>query len=218
MIFRIALACCGLAVAASAGAISFGGAIIQSTQDGTGPAVNNPSLNDIQDLQAYTATLVFAGSITAPGTYDLTGSSLMFDVPTAPSTESSFDFISLTVTANGGFDDLSLLACLTTGSGPCPPFVGNGMTANFEIPAAMLNSQNVTATGLDLPHPLDLLEDDGTTDIHGSITSYSYSSAAPEPCSAILLGCGLMALAARRRYRTEIRTREIPSCRAPHIS
>lgn len=93
---------CGLAVAASASTISFGGAIIQSTQDGTGPAVNNPSLNNIQDLQAYIATLTFAGSITAPGTYDLTGSSLMFVVPTAPSTESSFDFISLTVTANGG--------------------------------------------------------------------------------------------------------------------
>ena len=213
MMFRIALACCGLAVAASASTISFGGAIIQSTQDGTGPAVNNPSLNNIQDLQAYTVTIAFAGSISAPGTYNLTGSSLMFSVPAAPATESAFAFISLTVTANGGFDDLSLLACLTTGSGPCPPFVGNGMTANFRIAAAMLNSQNVTAIGLDQPHPLDLLEDDGSTDIHGSITSYSYTgsvNAVPEPCSAILLVCGFIGLAARKKYRTEIRKREIP--------
>ena len=212
MMFRIALACCGLAVAASAATISFGGKIIQSTQDGTGPAMNNPSLNNIKDQQAYTVTLAFAGSITAPGTYNLTGSSLMFAVPTAPATESSFGFISLTVTANGGFDDLSLLACLTTGSGPCPPFVGNGMTANFRIPAAMLNSQSVTAIGLDQPHPLDLLEDDGTTDIHGSITSYSYTgsvSAVPEPGSAILLGCSLIALVAWRRYWTEIRKRDL---------
>lgn len=204
--FRIAMACWGLAITASAGTMSFGGAIIQSTQDGTGPAVNNPSLNNIQDLEAYIATLTFAGSITAPGTYSLTGSILTFSVPAAPATESSFGFISLTVTANGGFDDLSLLACLTTGSDPCPPFVGNGMTANFRIPAAMLNSQNVTAIGLDLPHPLDLLEDDGITDLHGSITSYSNTSSAnavPEPCSAILLGCSLIALAAGRRYRTE---------------
>ena len=212
MMFRIAVAWCSLAVAASASIIGFGGSIIQSTQAGTGPAVNNPSLNNIQDLQGYTATLTFTGSITAPGTYDLTGSILIFGVPAAPATESSFAFISLTVTPNGGFDDLSLLACLTTGSGPCPPFVGNGMTANFRIPAAMLNSQNVTATGLDLPHPLDLLEDDGTTDIHGSITTYSYTgtvSAVPEPCTAILLGCGLISLTARRRYRTEIRKREM---------
>jgi hypothetical protein len=211
MIFRIALACCGLAVAGSATTISFGGKIIQSTQDGTGPAMNNPSLNNIKDGQDYTVTLTFAGSITAPGTYNLTGSSLIFAVPTAPATEPSFDFIGLTVTANGGFDDLSLLACLTIGD-PCPPFAGNGMTAIFRIPAAMLNSQNVTAIGLDLP--LDLLEDPETTgtDIHGSITSYSYTgsvNAVPEPCSAILLGCVLVALAARRRHKADGAARHV---------
>ena len=194
---------------ADAATITFSGIITQSTQDGTGPAVNNPSLNNIQDLQAYTVTLAFAGSITAPGMYNLTGSSLTFSVPAAPAMESSFGSISLTITANGGFDDLSLLGCLTTGSG-C--LVGNQLSGNFRIPAALLNSQNVAAIGLDPPHPLDLLEDDGTTDIHGSITSYSYTgsaSAVPEPTSAILLGCGLIALAARRGFKSETRKRKM---------
>src|SRR5947208_15060131 len=114
MVFGVVLAYCGLAVTAAASTISFGGNIIQSTQDGTGPAMNNPSLNNIQDLQAYSVTLAFVGSITAPGMYDLTGSSLTFSVPAAPAMESSFGTISLTITANGGFDDLSLLGCLTT--------------------------------------------------------------------------------------------------------
>jgi len=173
---------------AAADVIVFNGKITQSTQDFTGPAQNNLSLNNIQDLQAYTATLNFTGSITSPGTYDLTGSSFTFNVPSALATESAFGSISLTITAGGGFDQFSLLACLTTGSG-C--VFGNQLTANFEIPVGSLNSQNVAATGLDQPHPLDLLEDDGITDIHGSIDSYSYSggrtSDVPEPSSIVLL-------------------------------
>jgi hypothetical protein len=70
------------------------------------------------------------------------------------------------------------LACLTTGSG-CP--LGNQLDANFSIVAGGLNSQNVAATGMGLA-PLDLLEDDGVTDIHGSVTSYS-QTAVPEPSS-----------------------------------
>src|SRR5204862_994032 len=131
------LVICGLANPAYAGVITFGGVITQSTQDGTGPAANNPSLNNIQDLQAYIVTLVFAGSITAPGTYNLTGASLTFGDPIAAATESSFGSISLTVSADGIFDDLSLLGCLTPGSG-CP--FGNQLDANFKILAANLNS------------------------------------------------------------------------------
>src|SRR5260370_591733 len=96
------VAVCGFASVAVAGTITFGGLITQSTQDGTGPAVNNPALNNIQDLQAYLVTLGFPGSITAPGTYSL--SSLTFRVPTAPAIESGFSSISLTITASGGFD------------------------------------------------------------------------------------------------------------------
>jgi hypothetical protein len=186
--FLTGLAVSVLANVAVADIITFGGTITQSTQDGTGPAVNNPGLNNILDLQAYTVTLGFLGSITVPGTYNL--SSLTFRVPTAPASEISFGSISLTITANGGFDQFSLLGCLTTGGG-C--FVGNQLDANFQIPAAGLNSQNVAATGLDPPHPLDLLEDDGITDIQGTITTYSNTSAnaVPEPSSLSLLCCAL---------------------------
>jgi len=179
----------GFANVAFASTITFGGAIIQSTQDGTGPAVNNPGLNNIQDLQSYLVTLVFPGSITAPGTYNLTGG-LTFSDSTAAASENNFDSISLTITLSGGFDEFSLLGCLTTGGG-C--LIGNQLDANFKIPAASLNSQNVAATGLDPPHPLDLLEDDGITDIQGTITTYSNTSAnaVPEPSSLSLLCCAL---------------------------
>ena len=185
--------------------IVFSGGITQSTPDGTGPADNNTSLNNIQDLQTYTVTLVFPGSITGPGTYDLTGSALTFSVPSAPATETGFSFTSLTVTPNAGFDEISLLGCLTSGSG-C--FFGNELDANFRIPIAMLNSQNVSAVGLDQPHPLDLLEDDGVTGIQGSITDYSYRGAVstvPEPSSLILLGSGLAAVALTRSLRSRAR-------------
>jgi hypothetical protein len=182
------LAVPGFVNAAFADVISFSGTIIQP-QDVITPAANNPTLNNILINQAYIVTLSFLGSITAPGTYNLTGGSVTFGVPTAPASEASFGSLSLTITANGGFDDFSFLGCLTTGS-DC--FVGNQLDANFRILATGLNAQNVAATGLDPPHPLDLLEDDGITDIHGTITSYSYTgrvSAVPEPSFAVLLVC-----------------------------
>ena len=198
-----ALAClmlCIGAAPATADTITINGQITQSTSDQTGPAVNNPSLNDIQDSQPYTLLLTFLGSITNPGLYSTTGgtlpgASLVFSVPAAPSTENSFGPISLSITANGSFDDVSLLGCLTTGS-DC--FAGNQLTANFRIPATDLNSLNVPATELDQPHPLDLLEDDSTTDIQGSITTYSYArvTAVPEPAPAGPLALVLASLAA----------------------
>ena len=190
-----ALVVCGLANVAEADTITFGGLISQSTPDGTGPALNNPTLNNIKDLQPFSVALTFPGSITAPGTYS--GSTLAFSVPLAPASETSFSSISLTITANGSNDVFSLLGCLSSGSG-CG--AGNQLDANFEIPAAMLNSQNVAAVGLDQPHPLDLLEDDSTTDIQGSITSYSQTST-PEPSSVALVGCVLTLAAVNRRLR-----------------
>jgi len=141
------------------------------------------------------------GSIVAPGKYDLTGSSsLTFSVPSAVATESTFSSIHVTIAASGSFDDVSLLGCLTTGS-TC--LVGNELSGNFRISAALLNSQNVAAVGLDQPHPLDLLEDDGVTDIHASINTYSYSplSTVPEAGSGWLLGLGLVAMATVRLRR-----------------
>src|SRR5215470_1925279 len=84
----------GLCAGASPGLadlITISGEITQSAPDGTGPAANNPSLNNILDGQAYTIALSFAGSISVPGTYDLTGSNLLFSVSGAPASESSFD-------------------------------------------------------------------------------------------------------------------------------
>jgi len=187
----------GSASVAAADVVSFGGTITQP-QDPANPATNNPTLNSIQFGDAYTVTLAFAGSITAPGTYNLSSGTLTFTDAAAGAIESSFGLISLTITANGTFDDFSLLGCLTTGGG-C--LVGNQLDASFRIPATSLNLQNVAAIGLDQPHPLDLLEDDGSTDIHGSIVTYSYTPTVPEPSSALLVCVGLAVVAAQASRR-----------------
>src|ERR1041385_991029 len=189
----VTLAACSFASWAGADTITLGGNVTQATLDGNGPAVNNPGLNSILDGDAFSVVLSFSGSITAPGTYSLTG--LSFSDPSAGAIEAGFDSLSLVITANGGFDEFSLLGCLTTGSG-C--LFGNQLDANFKVPTGSLNSSGVAAIGLDQPHPLDLLEDDGVTDIHGNITSYSYKGtvvSVPEPSMPALLCCAAIGLA-----------------------
>jgi hypothetical protein len=177
------LAACGVAGQASAEEITFGGAITQSTQDGTGPAVNNPTLNGIKDGDFYTVTLDFPGSLTSPGAFDpLAGATLTFLDTAAGAGESAFDLISLSVLPDASFADISLLACLSTG-GACDQ--GNELDANFEIPAVQLNSKTWNGQAISGLLPLDLLEDDGTTDIHGSVSAIA---AVPEPTQIWLLG------------------------------
>lgn len=179
---------------AQASVISLSGLITQSTQDGTGPAQNNPSLNNIGDGQKFDLSLSTPISITGPGTYTLDGSALTFSVFGAPAVENHFSSVSLTITASGGNDVFSLLACLQTGSG-CNG--GNQLTANFQIPVGQFNGVNVPATGLDQPHPLDLLEDDGVTDIQGSVTRYSSpSGTVPEPRNLAPFGLAVLSFMA----------------------
>jgi hypothetical protein len=206
-VLLILVTSCVFASAASAQAtITVTGAITQSTSDGTGPAVFNPSLNNITDGDAYSVTLSFTGSITAPGTYT-SFSGADFSDPTAPANESSFSSVSLTVLPpSGGMDQISVLGCLSdpynTTNGGC----FDQLDLNFMVPAGSLNAGGAAAQpapccGID---PLDLLEDGGTTDIQGNVATYSYTTAVsttPEPTSIALYGSGLIALALKRLKR-----------------
>ena len=186
----------GVATLARADVISVSGQITQSSQDGTGPAVNNTSLNNIADNDVWNLSLAFDGTLTEPGAYNaLPNPILTFSDLAAGATEADFSPLSLTITDDGTFDQFSLFGCLNTGSG-C--FVGNMLSASFQIADSDLNAFSAAATGLDQPHPLDLLEDDGTTDIQGSITSYSYGApqGVPEPSTLLLFGLGLALLGA----------------------
>lgn len=211
----LAVLICG-AVPVYADTITVSGAITQSTADGTGPAANNTSLNSINDSDSYSVSLNFVGSISTPGTYNqaskLTGATLVFSDPTAPSTETAFDNANSTlkITQSAGVDTFNWLGCLTTGVFGCTG--GNQLDLIFTIPAAGLNSQNVPAGAVFGQKPFELLEDDGVTDIQGTVTTYSYTptaSAAPEPGTFTLLASGLASLAAlRRRFRSCKRTHD----------
>jgi hypothetical protein len=158
------------------------------------PAVNNPSLNGIKDGEFYMVILDFPGLLTSPGAFDpLAGATLTFLDTAAEASESAFDLISLSVLPDTSFADISLLGCLSTGSA-CGQ--GNELDANFEIPAVQLNSKTWSGEAISGLLPLDLLGDDGTTDIHGSVSAIA---AVPEPAQIWLLGAVITG--ARWRYR-----------------
>jgi hypothetical protein len=181
---------------AVADTITFGGLITQSTGDGTGPAVNNPSLNSIADGDAYTVALSFTGSITTTGTYSLAGATVLFSDSAAGASESAFSTPSLTISQSGSTAQFTFSGCLTTGTS-CA--TGNQLSGYFSIPFASLNAQNVAASAISgLTPSMDLLEDDGATDIQGTVSRYSYS-AVPLPAAGWLLLSGLALLARVRR-------------------
>ncbi len=197
------LLCGANLTALHADTMTFSGTINQSVQDGTGPAVNNPALNNIPDDAPYTVSLTFNGSINSPGVYDLLDLNASF--ASGGAIENNFNSASVIVMQSGGLDQINALLCLASGSG-CNQ--GNELDLTFMIPVAQLNGDSVSAQQIPGMLPLDLLEDDGVTDIHGSLTKYSYSppgtvSAVPEPSSIVLLA-SLVAIAiaqARRRGR-----------------
>jgi hypothetical protein len=198
--FLILVTSCVFASSASAQTtITVGGTIYQPNANP--PAMNNPSLDNIMPGDVYSVTLNFIGSITIPGTYASFSGADFADL-TNSAHENQFISVSLTISPpSGGMDEFSVLGCLSTGSG-CS--VGNQLDLNFMIPASSLNALNVTTQSVPSLTPLDLLEDDGTTDIQGSVTSYSYTpavSTTPEPPSIVLWGSGLIALALARLKR-----------------
>lgn len=184
--------------AASAGSITFQGLITQSTSDGTGPAMNNPSLNNIADGDSFLVELDLGAPITSPGSFSTGAGTLFFTDAAAGASEIDFGPASLTVSPDGMSADFSLLGCLTTGSG-C--LVGNMLAVNFQIPAGMLADQNVPASTISgLSPALDLLEDDGTTDIQGTVTGFSN---VPEPSAALPLFLILATIAVGNSQRSK---------------
>lgn len=184
-------------LAGFADSITLTGVITQSQNDQPGnPAVNNPTLNNINDSEAYSLALNFDGPITTAGSFALTGG--LFSDPNDPvgnGTESGFSSGTLVITQSGGTDTFAGQLCLSG-------FVcntGNELDLNFKIPASGLNASNVGAQAIPDLFPLDLLEDGGSTDIHASVTTYSYTSSVPEPSSLVLLVSGITAFALRKR-------------------
>jgi hypothetical protein len=193
-LFRVTAMLCYTTLA-GATSIVLSGTITQSPADSGVPAVNNPSLNNIADGDAYTVTLSFTNSITMPGAYML--DSALFTDMVASASESAFTSVSLTITQSGATDQFSVLGCLAN----CA--VGNQLALEFAVPAADLNAASPAAP-IPALLPMDLLEDDGNTDIHGTISSYSYQGTAanaPEPATFALVGLSLIAIGAVRRRR-----------------
>jgi hypothetical protein len=97
------LVICAFAGRGFADVITINGVITQAVSDGTGPAANNPALNNILDGYAFTVTLTFAGSFAcaSPTPYDLSSGTLQFLDTTQGVSETNFASISLSVTAAG---------------------------------------------------------------------------------------------------------------------
>jgi hypothetical protein len=90
------------AASTRADTIIFSGQISQSTSDSGATAFNNPDLNAIQDLDLFSVTLIFPGSISAAGSHNpLPGATLLFQDLTNPASENSFDPVNISAARNG---------------------------------------------------------------------------------------------------------------------
>lgn len=200
-IARLAVLCAAgcLATWARADTIYLDGAVTQDLNDSGETAVNNPSLNNILDGDLFTITLTFNGAATVPGSINLV--SVLFEDNSQPASEGGFISGTMVIAADSGNDDFEVLGCLLD---PVSCTQGNELDLNFQIPAAGLNEFGVTPQIIPgLTPPVDLLEDYGSTEIQGSVTSYSYvpDAAAPEPASLVLLGSALLALMTTSLWR-----------------
>ncbi len=195
----VILAICALARQTAADTLTFAGFITQSDADGAVTSVNNPSLNKVADGDPYTVTLAFPGSLPGAGTFDLSSGTLAFNDPKAPATETSFNSISLTLATDGAFFDLSLLGCLTSGSA-CEQ--GNQLDLNFQILASQLHSPTPNPVPIPGLLPFELLEDDGLTDIHGSVSNI------PEPIQIAPLTAAMALLLCARQINSRGRRSE----------
>jgi PEP-CTERM motif len=193
----------GLAAGVRADTIYVSGTITQDLADSGGVAINNPSLNNINDGDSFTVTLAFLGSITGPQMTNLT--SAVFVDNTAAASEDGFISAEVNIIAAAPEDQFEVLGCLLD---PVSCTQGNELDLNFQIAATGLNQFGVGAEDIpDLSPSLDLLEDGGNSEIQGAVNSYSYQAAAapvPEPSTFGLLLIAMAAVGVRGRISRKI--------------
>ena len=194
------LACVLCGLTARADMILITGTVTQDLADSGETAIENPALDQINDGDAFTVRLDFAGSANDAGLTDT--SSVLFTDTTASVSENGFISGVMDVSLASGEDQFSVLACLLD---PVSCTEGNQLDLNFQILATAFNQSGVAAQFIPgLTPALDLLEDGGNTEIQGSISGYSYvatTTAAPEPSSLMFVGGAIACLSLLKRGR-----------------
>lgn len=185
---------CLCAARADANSVLLVGIITQSVQEGGAPAVANPSLNNVADGDQFAVTFDFMAPISSPGSFDL--GSLTFTDLSAGVSESGFISGSMTLTQSGASTQFDVLGCLISASS-CS--TGNQLTLDFQMPTSQIAQSGVEVQPVPSLLMADLLEDNGATDIHGLLETYSYTGPAgpaqtPEPSTAALILLGAIGL------------------------
>ncbi len=177
--------------------ITLGGTVTQSPQDGGATAVANPALNNVVDADAFTIQLSFAGPIGGPGAIPLT--SVSFVDTTVSAYELGFISGTAVITTAGSMSQFAVVGCLISASS-C--LTGNQLALNFQVPTSSLTGSNISAQPIPALLAVDLLEDDGATEIQGTLSNYSYTgtTSTPEPSTLtmIAIGAGCLLLSRRR--------------------